>query len=209
MARYTVLAAAAAALMTAGCAASATAPAVSGAGFSATPGIASLVRQPVAPEACGRVLHVKLHDPGGSFPVARCGGWSGTIGYPHLASSHVPLNVTSSLKNTFGAPPPPSGTAIFYMSLQLHRTPRGNGVNFEPGNVTSTVTSPAITPAHTYTLIAYNFAWNDQCKPGSCPPWKLNIGSPQPGSNSLAFSSPLNAAEFYSNYPVIFQFIQN
>ncbi len=71
------------------------------------------------------------------------------------------------------------------------------------------VTSLSLTATHTYTLMVYNLFTNSQCDTGFCPPWVMNIGSPQPGRHTITFTSPLNDSSVEpQNWPV-WQFIQN
>jgi hypothetical protein len=76
----------------------------------------------------------------------------------------------------------------------------------------ATVTSPALTADHTYTLIVYNFFTDSQCDQVPCPPLSMSIGSPQPGKHSITFSSPLNESSLNNAPPplsLVWQFIQN
>jgi hypothetical protein len=72
-----------------------------------------------------------------------------------------------------------------------------------------TVTSGVLTAGHSYTLMVYNFLYDDQCSDSPCPPWIANIGSPEPGKHSITFSSPLNGASVYPPFIPVWQFIQN
>jgi hypothetical protein len=72
-----------------------------------------------------------------------------------------------------------------------------------------TVTSPALRAKHSYTLMVYNFLYDDQCSQSPCPPWVLNIGSPQAGKHTITFSSPLNEASVDPPFVPVWQFIQN
>jgi hypothetical protein len=146
---------------------------------------------------------VHIEPAGGSFQVPRCNGWSGTINYPSTFGHKVRLIITTSTKNGFGEPAPPSGTAIFYMHVQPRD--RIGGPAFDSTGVTDTVTSPRLTSDHTYTLIAYNQCVFDD----GCPPIVTPLGSPQEGSNSLTFASPFNGADMSNGQPSTWQFAQN
>jgi hypothetical protein len=156
--------------------------------------------------SCGRRVHLLAHPRGGSFQVPHCGGWSGTIAYPTAPSRSI-WSVTSSVTDAFRAPPPPSGTAIFYMQMQLNHPPVAI---FHNEGVEDTVASPNFTSDHTYTLNVYRFFYNDQCPSTQCT-WTMNIGSPQPGSHSITFVSPLNGANVVSGSTgaPVWQFVQN
>ena len=209
MKRYSILFAA---TLFAGCAGSASSPSMiapTGA-QSVTAPIGSLVQaqsRSASPESCGQRVHFVAHPRGGSFQVPHCGGWSGTIAFPTARIRSV-WSVQSSVTNDFGAPSPPSGSPIFYMQTALHH-PVGTG--FHDDGVDDTVTGPGLSAGHTYTLNVYNFLYNDQCPSTQCV-WTMNIGSPQPGSHSITFTSPLNGAVVVSagtpGAPV-WQFVQN
>jgi len=112
-----------------------------------------------------------------------CAGWNGTIGYPARNGLHERLHwrVTSSISENFGVPPPPSGTAILYVRME------GGASTFQDSNDTDTVTSPSLNARHSYSLLVYNFAWDNQCGSGS-PPWAANLGSPSPDAYRVAQS---------------------
>jgi hypothetical protein len=165
----------------------------------------SMKSMPLSPDTCDRGVHVRFLKKGGAFRVPPCAGWKGIINYPGIRVTSSWL-VTSSVTNNFGAPPPPQGTAIFYMETALKRP---GDLNFPNGVLTNTVTSSALTSSQTYTLMVYGFFDDNQCRSTPCPPWVLDIGSPQPGSHSITFSSPLNEAVVLSNAPLVWQFIQN
>jgi hypothetical protein len=163
-------------------------------------------------DVCNKGTRVTIVAKGGQFKVPKCAGWSGTIGYPRNDGWYR-WSITSSTRNAFGVPSPPSGTPIFYMqtidkSRHLKSTP-----SFRNDAATATITSRALTSSHTYTLIVYNFIVDAQCPEplpsGVCPPWVGNIGSPAPGSNSITFVSPLNGAFFGDFGPPVWQFVQN
>jgi hypothetical protein len=155
----------------------------------------------VTPDACNRFVKVKIHPVGGAFAVPPCSGWSGTIDYPPAPRRYL-LNVTSSVRDSFGAPDPPSGTAIFY--LRMVNQTHGGGPGFADTGVMDTVTSPMITSGNSYSLIVYNL-----CYAGSCSPHEENLGSPPPSSNSITFLSPFNGAQFAADASPVWQFIQN
>jgi hypothetical protein len=115
--------------------------------------------------------------------------------------------VTSSVKNAFGAPSPPSGTAVFYMRMQLLHP---GDTAFHDEVVNDTVTSPILSPDHTYTLNVYHFFYNEQCPSSQCT-WTMNVGSPTPGSRSLTFAAPLSGATVLSgsDFALVWQFVQN
>jgi hypothetical protein len=159
--------------------------------------------------ACNRKVFVTIKAEGGAFRVPPCSAWTGTIAYPSV-NARARFAVTSSVTNSFGAPTPPSGTAVFYLQTRTKRSPGTPA--FRDTGVTDTVSGPAFTSGHTYTLIVYNFAEDAQCPspPPSqvCPPWIANIGSPSPNTNSITFPSPLNGALFGDEVPV-WQFVQD
>jgi hypothetical protein len=101
-------------------------------------------------ELCGRGRLVHIQPQGGSFQMPRCNGWSGTIAYPSTFGPKFRLIITTSTKNSFGEPAPPSGTAIFYIHVQPHD--RLGGPAFHNSGVTDTVTSPRLTSDHTLEL---------------------------------------------------------
>jgi hypothetical protein len=197
-------------VLLAGCASATNSPATLAGGpqaaFAPMGSIVEAQSRSVAPESCGRKVHFTAHPDGGSFQVPHCAGWSGTIQYPTQPLKSI-WNVMSSETNNFGAPPPPNGTAIFYMRMQLLHPA---GALFHNEGVDNTIMSPKLTSAHTYTLNGYNFVYNNQCPSSRCT-WTLNIGSPQPGSHSITFPSPLNGTEADqgSDVPLIWQFVQN
>ena len=166
----------------------------------------SLSVRPASPMACDKGVRVLIHGGEHGFRVPPCAGWKGQIRYSSIRGvSH--WTMTSSVTNNFGVPAPPSGEAIFYMQMWLRNPPDWE---FNNDGVTDTVTSPLLTSDHTYTLNVYNFVYNDQCPSSQCT-WTMNIGSPQPGSHSITFSSPLNGATVFRgtlNTPV-WQFVQN
>jgi hypothetical protein len=163
----------------------------------------------VSPAACDHGKPVLFHPAGGVFRMPPCAGWSGHIGYPYVGiRSH--WVVTTSLTDNFGAPAPPSGTAIFYMATQL-RVPKGE-LGMEGSGANVTVAAPTLTADHTYTLIVYNLVFYSQCKSDPCPPLVVNLGSPQQGHHSLTFASPFNDSVVPSSTPPftpVWQFIRN
>jgi hypothetical protein len=160
------------------------------------------------PTACDVEVHVQVSKHGGAFRVPPCDGWKGLIRYPATAPTQH-WRITSSTTNTFGVPAPPSGTAIFY--LRAYTVHPRNIVRFANSDVLDTITSPGLTSSHSYTLIVYRFLCDSQCNCGSCPPWEMSLGSPQPGSHSITFVSPLNGAlvGYGSEAGPVWQFIQN
>jgi hypothetical protein len=72
-----------------------------------------------------------------------------------------------------------------------------------------TVTSPALTANHSYTLIVYNMYTYSQCHMVPCPPLSMSIGSPRPGKHSVTLSSPLNESSVYPLLVPVWQFVQN
>ena len=168
--------------------------------------IVSSQSKSVSPALCGRRVHLTAHPQGGSFQAPHCGGLSGTIAYPTTPGRSL-WSVTGSVTDSFGAPAPPSGTAMYYMQMQLqHRL----GALFHNDGVNDTVTSPKLTSGYTYTLNVYNLRYNDQCPSTQCV-WTMDIGSPQPGSHSITFASPLNGATILggSDGAIVWQFVQN
>ena len=163
----------------------------------------------VSPAACDHGKQVLFHPAGGVFRMPPCAGWSGHIGYPYVGiRSH--WHVTTSVTNNFGAPSPPSGTAILYVLTQL-TAPKSELVLKGTG-ASVTVTAPALTADHTYTLIVYNLVFYSQCKSSPCPPLVINIGSPLQGHHSLTFPSPLNFSGVQNSPPQfapVWQFIRN
>jgi hypothetical protein len=168
--------------------------------------IVSAQPKSVSPASCGARVRISAPPRGGAFQVPHCGGWSGTITYPSQALRSI-WRVASSLTNRFGAPSPPSGTAVFYMEMQLLHPV---GAAFHSEGVDDTVTSPGLTSSHTYTLNVYHFYYNSQCPSSQCT-WTMNIGSPQPGTHSITFASPLNGAAVLSgsDFAPVWQFVQN
>jgi hypothetical protein len=160
----------------------------------------------VTPNACDTGVNVRIKNAGGLFHVPPCSGWTGTINYPQPSAPHrYKWTITSSVTNNFGAPPPPNGTAIFYMQT-------ADDSRFDTGfaadqNVTNTVSNFQLTSGHTYSLMVYGFLFDNQCSSPPCPPWSASIGSPAPGSHSLTFQSPLNGAALAG--AAVWQFIQN
>jgi len=163
--------------------------------------------QPAKGQGCGVAKRYIIKWGGGAFSMPPCDNWSGTIGYPNGNHWYL-FAVTTSTKNSFGAPPPPSGTAIFYM--HTNRVQPRSAPSFGNTGVTDTVTSPQLTSDHTYTLIVYGFQIDSQCSsppPSGCPPWSANIGSPMPSTNSITFVSPWNSALIPA--ATTWQFVQN
>jgi hypothetical protein len=158
------------------------------------------------PETCNKSVRLKFKPRGGSFALPRCGGWTGTMMYPPVIRRTI-WGITTSTTNDFGAPGPPSGIAIFYMQMYLRHP---GGATFPNGNVTDTVANPMLTPGHTYTLNVYRFLYNNQCPSSQCT-WSMNIGSPQPGTHSITFVSPLNGASIGGgpNLAPVWQFVLN
>jgi len=140
------------------------------------------------------------------FGLPACTGWAGQVGYPSTGGASHWL-VTTSVTNNFGVPAPPSGTAIFYIETELLR-PKLEWILGGSGAMV-TVTSPALTASHSYTLMVYNLYTDSQCHNVPCPPLTINIGSPQPGKHSVTFSSPLNESSVYPLLVPVWQFIQN
>jgi hypothetical protein len=158
-------------------------------------------------DICDKGHRITIHARGGTF-YAPCAGWKGTINYPPTIRGFYTWNVTSSVTNNFGAPPPQSGTAIFY--IQTTDASRNRDTGFRDTGVTDTVNSPRLSSTHSYTLNVYNFLIDNQCGVDPCPPWTANIGSPQQGTHSITFASPLNGAVFNGGIRnVIWQFVQD
>jgi hypothetical protein len=160
---------------------------------------------------CAHRTRVRIRQGGGTFAMPSCAGWRGAISYP-LGNQRYEWSVTTSTTNSFGAPTPPSGTAIFYMQTKVvtrHRLPA-----FANTGVMNTVSSPALSSDHGYTLFVYGFAEDSQCPvppPSRCPPWVMNLGSPAPNSHSLTFVSPFNGALFggIGYLTPVWQFVQD
>jgi hypothetical protein len=162
----------------------------------------------VSPAACDHGKQVLFHPAGGVFRMPPCAGWSGHIGYPYVGIRSRWL-VTTSITDNFGAPSPPSGTAIFYMATQLKARAE---LGLEGSGANVTVAAPTLTADHTYTLIVYNLVFYSQCQSNPCPPLVVNLGSPQQGHHSLTFSSPFNDSAVETNPPPfapVWQFIRN
>jgi hypothetical protein len=212
--RYTILFAGA---LLAGCSVSTGAqPTLAPLGSLAAPPIKVLTQARTydpAPATCDKGVHVRMDTHTGSFRLPPCAGWKGLIRYPTFhgpeqAKTVSHWTMTTSVTNMFGAPAPPSGTPLFFMQMHLDRPVDWE---FPNADVTDTVTSPAFTSSHTYTLIVYNFVDDNRCDDTPCPPWVLNLDSPQPGGHSITFSSPLNGAHVGGG-PLgapVWQFIQN
>ena len=81
---------------------------------------------------------------------------------------------------------------------------------FHNDGVNGTVTTPEFTSEHTYTLNVYRFLYNEQCPSSQCV-WTTNLSSPQQGTHSITFNSPLNGATILggSDGAIIWQFVQN
>lgn len=207
MTRYAVLLAAA---LLAGCAGSIRSQApIAPTAQSVVPpiqAVAHVQSRNVSPATCNRSVGLEFKPQGGAFHVPPCGGWTGTINYPAVGVRSR-WSVTSSVTNNFGVPAPPSGTAIFYMDMFMSHP---GAIEIPNGGVRDTVTSSAFTADHTYTLNVYNFAYNDQCPSSQCT-WTMNIGSPQSGSHSITFVSPLNGATVIAGTAAgpVWQFVQN
>jgi hypothetical protein len=200
-----VLASLAAAAVTAGCAGSQTVPG----GSVADQNLQS--RGAAQPASCDAGIQLRIRKGGGTFGLPRCAGWKGVINYPsNLNNKYFTFGVTSSLTNSFGAPAPPSGTVLFYVQT-ADVGPKGRLIVFNNAGVTNTITSPALTSSHSYTLNVYNFFIDNQCPQAPCPVWTAKIGSPTPGSHSITFSSPLNGAAFQGAdfNPPVWQFVEN
>ncbi len=166
----------------------------------------SLGIHPAFPLTCDKGVRVLIHAGDHAFRMPRCAGWKGQIRYSSARGvSH--WTMTTSVTNDFGVRAPPSGEAIFYMQMYLHNPSDWEGNN---SGVTDTVMSVAFTSEHTYTLNVYNFFYNDQCPSSQCT-WTMNIGSPQPGSHSITFSSPLNGSTVFSGsvFAPVWQFVEN
>jgi len=160
----------------------------------------SIVMQP---DACDKTKSFGTSNRGGSFTLPTCAGWSGTITYPPKSQSHGRRwKVISSVSNTFGVPPPASGTAIFYVSMFILQA------GFVESSETDTITSSMLDSSHTYSLMIYNFEDDIQCGSYPCPPWSASIGSPPPSSHTITFLSPLGRAAT-GVVPLVWQFIQN
>jgi len=164
------------------------------------------------PGGCDRPMRRAIDKSGGAFAIPPCSGWVATIDYPPTGNGldyHV--GVTSSVTNNFGAPPPSSGTPILY--IQMVDRARNSEPNFQMTGAQDTVTSPQLLASHWYTLTVYGLANTDQCVNTPCAPWTMNIGSPNPSTHSITFSSPLNGALFaggaIGGTPIVWQFVQN
>jgi len=159
---------------------------------------------------CTHQESVRIFKRGAKFAMPRCGKWTGTINYPPGNQNYTWL-VTTSTTDSFGVPAPPSGTAILYMQTKVSKGREAPA--FGDNGAMNTVSSPALSSGHSYTLIVYGFAEDSQCPvqpPSGCPPWSSELGSPAPNSHSLTFVSPLNDALF-GGRPVwpVWQFVQD
>ncbi len=188
-----LIASAVLALALAGCAAS---PGASPLAQVPTHTIASLLppSRSLGPDSCDKSKTVLIRSKGGTFTIPACAGWSGTFGYPPVSSGPFHFELNSSVTNNFGAPPPPSGTAIFYLQMaclgQIAPVFRNTGV-------TDTITSQKLIPSRSYSLYVYTLEY----------PYGGLIGSPAPNSDSITFVSPLNG-NFFSS-AIVWQFVQN
>jgi hypothetical protein len=159
-----------------------------------------------SPDICNKGRRYILRHNGGTF-YASCAGWKATVNYPPPASAHrFYLEVKSSVTNNYGAPPPPKGTALYYIKT-ADVTPQF-GLTFDSTGITNAISSQQLSSSYTYTLYVYNFEFDNQCSSSPCPPWVADLGSPQGGTHSITFPSPLNGASF-GNAPVVWQFVQN
>ena len=161
--------------------------------------IASLLppTQVVKPDTCDKPKVVLIKKVGGTFKIPTCAGWSGTCGYPpqqgaHTSSFHFQL--TSSVTDTFGAPPPPYGTPIFYLQMAYERSPVPP--IFQNTGVTDTIASSQLSPSTSYSLYVYEFIGG---------PWWGDIGAPSPSTDDITFTSPLNGGEFSA--PIVWEFV--
>jgi len=187
------------ALVLAGCAASSGSPPLTAASLPSTRTQSILMQ----PDACDKTKSFGTSNRGGSFTLPTCAGWTGTITYPGKTQIHGRRwKVISSVSNNFGVPPPASGTAIFYVSMFILQA------GFMQSSESDTITSRMLDSSHTYSLMVYNFLFDDQCSNTPCPPWTTNIGSPAPGQHSITFPSPLSEADSQAA-PLIWQFTQN
>jgi hypothetical protein len=161
--------------------------------------IASLLppTQVVKPDTCDKPKVVLIKKVGGTFKIPTCSGWSGTFGYPPQAPVHwsgFRFQLTSSVNNNFGAPPPPSGTAIFYLQMEAERS--NNYPYFKDTGVTNMILSSQLNPSSSYSLYVYGFG-------GGL--WSGIIGSPSPSADSITFVSPLNGNWFTQS--IVWQFV--
>jgi hypothetical protein len=158
------------------------------------------------PATCNHSKAIRFRIHGGLFHMPPCAQWTGSIAYPGSGIT-TRWKLTTSAKDNFGVPSPPSGTAIFYMQMKLKERIADLFLGY--GDGTATVTSPALTSDHSYTLMVYGFYYDNQCNELPCPPWVANIGSPEPGEHSITFDSPLNDGTASVGYPLVWQFIEN
>ena len=166
-----------------------------------TRSIASLLppTQAVKPDACDKPKVVLIKKTGGTFTIPTCAGWSGTFGYPPQFDPHNPafhFQLTSSVKNNFGSPPPPYGTPIFYLQMGYERSPVAP--DFQNTGVTDLIASSQLSPSGAY--------WLDVTGGIGYPFWN-SIGSPSPSSDSITFLSPLNGNNFEGL--IVWQFVLN
>jgi len=162
------------------------------------------VQSRASPATCDKAVKMLFRKSASAFRVPPCAGWKGQIRYPTFPKPTW-WTITSSVTDNFGAPTPPSGTAIFYMLMAIRKPV---GWAFPSGDVTDTITGSELTSSHSYSLNVYNLVYNDQCPLSQCT-WTLNIGSPQPGSHTIKFSSPLNGATITGDAAAVWQFVQN
>jgi len=161
----------------------------------------------VSPELCNENHRsvVKRHTT--VWKIPNCAGWSGQITYAafqHLFKPSTCRFLTqSSVTNNFGVPPPPTGTAVFYATVE--QDCRDNFGAFGNAAPPSTITGPGITYPHTYTIYLYDFLEDTACSGDPCA---FNIGSPQQGSNTINYPSVTPGLVFGGD-PVIWQFVQN
>jgi hypothetical protein len=139
-----------------------------------------------------------------AWRIPPCKGWTGTLGYAEQ-EDRLHFRLMTSTTNAFGAPPPPSGTAVFYISVTYD--PIGHGVSQFSGNAPqSFIASPRLSSQHAYTLNVYNLEGNQFCPSGSCV-WTMNIGAPSGGR--IDYPSPLSLGDIVSSTPAVWQFVQD
>ncbi len=129
----------------------------------------------------------KVASGGGTLTLPGISGFKGYLTYP---SSNAPngqtITLEDSTSNAFKAPPPPSGTPIWYLQAVLN----GNFgfITFNSGNAAAQISAKQLDPSKTYTI--YGFAPQYF---GNKAIFTIPAGSPN-SKHVLAFSSPFNGA---------------
>jgi len=125
---------------------------------------------------------VTINAAGGKLVLPKAGSFTGFIAYTsNNAPSGTTITMSTSTTNTFHAPNPPSGTAVWYFQAMLN----GNGViSFNPGKAGAKLGSKTLNPANSYTLYGFVPAYY-----GNQPVFTIAAGHPN-AKGVLKFNSP-------------------